>query len=176
MKKLLLVVDYQKDFVDGSLGFPEAAAMESGIAAKIQAYRDSGDTVAFTMDTHGGEYLMTQEGKRLPIPHCIKGGSGWQLYGRVKDSRKPEDPVFLKSCFGSKELFDWLQAQAFSMIELVGVVTNICVISNAVLCKTACPETAVVIDAALCASGDKELHEKSLDVMAGLQCVIENRG
>lgn len=175
MKKLLIVVDYQQDFVCGSLGFPEAVALEDGIVQKIQSYRDTDDIVAFTMDTHGEDYLSLMEGKNLPIPHCLKDSNGWMLYGKVAAMQQSQDPVFTKSCFGSRDLFQWLQDQEFAMIELVGVVTNICVISNAILCKTACPETAVAIDASLCASGDQALHNKTLDVLAGLQCVITNR-
>lgn len=175
MKKLLIVVDYQKDFVDGSLGFPAAPALDAGICRKIEAYRRAGDQIAFTYDTHQADYAATQEGRCLPIPHCLKQSPGWELYGQTAQMKEPGDLVFEKPCFGSVKLLEHLRQTPYEQIELVGVVTNICVISNAVLAKTAQPETPVVVDAALCASNDAALHQKALDIMAGLQCRVINR-
>ena len=101
MKRLLIVVDYQKDFVDGALGFPGAEALDGPIAEKIAAYRAAGDDVAFTLDTHGPGYAGTQEGKKLPVPHCIKGEPGWRLYGRTAGLLQSGDPVFEKPAFHS---------------------------------------------------------------------------
>lgn len=173
--KLLIVVDYQKDFVDGALGFPQAVALEQNILDKIAAYRQAGDTVAFTFDTHGEEYLSTQEGQHLPIPHAIADTAGWKLYGKVADAIRPGDPCFRKPAFGSAELFDYLRQHEFDRIELVGVVSSICVISNAMLAKTAQPETPVVVDAACTAGADPHLHNAALDVMAGVQIQVVNR-
>ena len=175
MKKLLIVVDYQVDFVDGALGFSEAASIEGRIAKKIRAYRDAGYDVAFTFDTHGDNYLETQEGKKLPVPHCILESAGWELFGKIKELVRDDDRLFTKPCFGSAELFDFLRGSGYCLIELVGVVTNICVISNAVLAKTALPEAEVLVDAAYCASNDKALHEKALDVMESLQISVTGR-
>lgn len=175
MKKLLIVVDYQKDFVTGSLGNPYAAAIESRICEKISRYRDAGDEIFFTFDTHGPNYPETQEGQLLPIPHCIKNEDGWQLTDAVDFLRKPQDRCFYKGCFGSAELFDLLRQTQYESVELIGVVTNICVISNAVLAKTALPETPVSVDAACCASNDPVLQEKALDVMESLQIHVINR-
>ena len=88
MKKLLLVVDYQTDFVAGALGFPGAERLDGPIAAKISAYRSAGDTVAFTLDTHGENYLQTLEGRNLPVPHCLRGTPGWMLYGETGNARR----------------------------------------------------------------------------------------
>ena len=174
-KQLLLVVDYQKDFVDGSLGFPGAVAIEDAIAEKIQLFRNRGDWVAFTYDTHTPDYLDSQEGKNLPVTHCVANTPGWQLYGKVADMRLPEDKVFIKPGFGSAELLDWLRQHPFAGIELCGVVTNICVLSNAVIAKTAQPETPIVVDARCVAGNDPALHEASLDVMDGIQVRVLNR-
>lgn len=175
MSRLLIVVDYQKDFVDGALGFPGAVALEGSILRKIEAYRRAGDTVAFTFDTHGEDYLSTQEGRRLPIPHTLRGTPGWELYGKVKQAWQEGDPCFYKPAFGSAELFDYLRAHPFDSIELAGVVSSICVISNAVLAKAAQPETPVTVDAACVAGADSHLHEAALDVMQGLQIAVTGR-
>ncbi len=169
MKKCLIVVDYQNDFVTGSLGYLEAAAIEENIAAKIEGYRKSGDEIIFTLDTHGGDYMQTQEGRNLPIPHCIENTPGHALYGRIAGMREDGDQAFQKNTFGSGALYEYLKSNPFESIELVGVVSNICVISNAVLAKTAQPETPIIVDSACTASNDPKLHRAALKVMAGLQ-------
>ena len=175
MKRCLIVVDYQNDFVTGTLGFPEAVALEDGIVQKIQAYREAGDEVMFTFDTHTQEYLLSREGRRLPVPHCIGGTEGHKLYGAVGDQVSEDDWCFIKYTFGSDALYDFLRQNKFLSIELVGVVTNICVISNAVLARTAQPETDVYVDASCCASNDPALGEKALDVMESLHIDVLNR-
>lgn len=185
MKRLLIVVDYQKDFVDGALGFEGAAELDGRIAEKIASYRATGDEVCFTFDTHHRDYLKTQEGRNLPIEHCIDGTPGHDLYGEVAMMMRDSDHVFKKPSFGSVELFERLRSsqrtadsvgsQPFSSIELVGLVSNICVISNAVLAKAACPEVPVIVDAACTGSGDAKLHEAALDIMEGLQIQVVNR-
>ncbi len=170
MKKLLIVVDYQKDFVDGALGFSGAEKLAGPIQEKMRAYRDRGDEVAFTFDTHGADYLETQEGKNLPVPHCAKGSKGWELYPplEVLDGER----TFCKPAFGSAELFDYLRENVYESIELVGLVSSICVISNAILAKTAQPETPILVDSACTDGFDPELHQAALKVMAGLQIQI----
>ena len=173
-KRCLIVVDYQKDFVDGSLGFEKAVTLDHGIAEKICLYHSRGDDVMFTLDTHNDDYPATQEGKNLPVPHCIAGTPGHHLFGETATCRQKQDMVFFKPSFGSLELTRYLHTHPYQEIELVGVVTNICVISNAVLCKAALPEARVSVDASLCASNDEVLHEKALDVMRGLQINVTN--
>ena len=191
MKKLLIVVDYQKDFVDGSLGFPGAELLDERIAEKINAYRENGDEVVFTYDTHPKNYLQRQEGRLLPIEHCMQGTPGHELYGKTREARRDHDKEFLKPTFGSADLFHWLykrQVQAdvalpsglaeslpFEAIELCGLVSNICVISNVVLAKTACPEVPIIVDALATASHDPEMNEKALDIMEGIQVQVINR-
>ena len=176
MKKLLIVVDYQKDFVDGSLGFPSAVALEEKIVDKIKAYRKNNDEIVFTFDTHEKEYLDSQEGQHLPVPHCIRETNGWELYGHVADLKEESDQFFVKPTFGSGELFDYLREreEVYQSIELVGLLSNICVISNAILAKTALPEVPIIVDAACTASHDEILNDQALAVMASLQIQIIN--
>ena len=136
MKKLLIVVDYQNDFVSGSLGFEAAKRIEDAVCEKIRAYQAAGDDVVYTLDTHGPSYADTQEGRKLPVAHCLRGTPGWELYGKAADLLRG-CPAFEKPVFGSADLFDWLRGRKYGSIELCGVVSNICVLSNAVLARTA---------------------------------------
>ncbi|MDR0424801.1 MAG: cysteine hydrolase [Clostridiales Family XIII bacterium] len=176
MARCLVIVDFQNDFVSGSLGFDGAAALDARIAEKIRKYRKGGDTVAFTFDTHGGDYLKTQEGRNLPVPHCIEGTAGHELFGETATLIKDSDPRFRKPAFGSGELYEFLKATPFESIELVGLVSNICVISNAILAKTAQPETPIIVDSDCTASHDPALHEQTLAVMKGLQIMVVKKG
>ena len=174
MKKCLIVIDYQNDFVFGVLGFPKAAALEDRIVKKIRTYHDQGDDVLFTLDSHDTDYLRSREGRYLPVPHCIKGTNGHNLYGRTGETLISDDICFEKKTFGSDGLYEYLKRTMYSQIELVGVVTNICVISNAILAKTAQPETDICVDASCVASNDEALHEAALKVMKSLQIEIIN--
>ena len=185
MKRLLIVVDYQKDFVDGALGFDGAELLDERICRKIDDYRDAGDTVCFTYDTHHGNYLDTQEGRKLPIPHCIEGTEGYELYGKVAGKVRESDEVFRKPTFGSTALFERLAERQrvatevgslpFESIELVGLVSNMCVLSNAVIARTACPNVPIIVDATCTMAPDPALHERALDIMEGLQIQVVNR-
>ncbi len=169
--KLLIVVDMQKDFIDGCLGSKEAQAVVEPVREKILRYRQAGDLVIFTRDTHGEDYMDTQEGRNLPVPHCIKGSSGWAIHDRlpVEDS-----PVVDKPSFGSTELAHLVSGlEGIESIELVGVCTDICVISNAMLLKAAVPEVLVEVDPACCAGVTPESHETALRAMAACQIRIK---
>lgn len=191
-KKALVVVDYQNDFVDGALGFPAAKALDEGIATKIWEYMESGDYVIFTMDTHKDNYLETQEGKCLPTKHCIKGTQGWELYGKVgemyeqyksnENIKRVEKPTFGSTTLGrvltdidtwerflGGAISDTTGQSYLSRVTFCGVVTNMCVISNAVVAKTALPETHIEIIADLCSSFNADLHKQALNVMASMQ-------
>lgn len=178
MKKLLIVVDYQNDFVCGSLGFAEAEKLEKPIGDKIKAYHALGEKgqVIFTMDTHDRRYMDTQEGKRLPVVHCVEGEDGWQLYGETAALKEPSDLVFYKPAFGSYELCEYLRKNKdeYESIEFVGVVTNICVISNIVLAKAAIPNIPLIVDASCVASNDEKLQKAALDVMNSIH--VDVRG
>ena len=170
--KILLVIDMQKDFIDGSLGTREAVAILPKVLKKMDTFEGK---ILATRDTHGEDYLSTQEGRKLPVVHCLKGTDGWQLYGRVADLCSPQDRCFEKVTFGSLDLAEYVKEQKFDQIELVGLVSNICVISNAVLCKAAVPEAEILVDAGCTGSGMGEIHQKALDVMEGLQITVTGR-
>lgn len=173
MKKCLIVVDYQVDFVTGALGFEKAVELEEIICRKIMNYRQNGDEVIFTFDTHKTDYAETYEGRHLPVSHCIENTEGHKLFGRVSKLCKDSDRCFYKPTFGSAELFDYLRQEEYESIELCGVVTNICVISNAVLAKTAQPEIDIIVDSSAVASNDESLNEKALDVMKSFQIIVK---
>ena len=125
--------------------------------------------MVFTLDTHGEDYLSTAEGRKLPIPHCIKGTPGHGLYGGVAQAVRPEDIIIEKPAFGSLELADLLKRLSPEEGELCGLVTDICVISNAVIARAALPESRVRVDPAACAAADPEAHKRALKVMSGVQ-------
>ena len=173
MYKLLIVVDMQKDFVDGALGFEGADRIIPGIIEKIKEFEAEGGQIVYTLDTHFENYMETQEGKNLPVPHCLKGSEGHGLCEELKpllSGRK----VFEKPCFGSIELAEYIKENAsdISSIELCGLVSNICVLSNAVIAKAAAPEAEVIVNSALTASFDPKLHQATLDVLKGIQVTV----
>lgn len=168
MKKLLIVVDMQKDFIDGSLGTKEAQAIVSKAAARIQEYEDRGDEVIFTMDTHDEHYLETREGQKLPVPHCQKGTQGWEICREL--SHFP-GRRFEKGTFGSLECGEYAAKGDYESVELLGLCTDICVISNAMIVKAALPETKIQVKADCCAGVTPESHENALKAMK--MCQIE---
>lgn len=183
MSKLLAVIDYQNDFVTGSLGFDGAAAIDGDIAALAQAYLAQGDHVLFTYDTHDDNYLETREGRALPIPHCNPNEEGWRLYGKTQELCRDtcatgQIHTVNKHTFGMPPAELIKLGAALSDVQeitVVGVVTNMCVISNAVLLQAQWPEAQIIVDAALCRGFDPVLHEKALDVMESLQMRVINR-
>lgn len=173
MKKCLIVVDYQVDFVTGALGIKKAVELEEIISRKIIDYRKNGDEIIFTLDTHKADYTESYEGRHLPVMHCIEKTEGHKLYGSIADLYEDGDRLFEKPTFGSAELFDYLRQKEYESIELCGVVTNICVISNAVIAKTACPEIDIIVDSRAVASNDDGLNDKALEVMKSFQIIVE---
>ena len=169
--KLLIVVDMQNDFIDGALGTAEAQAIVPRLREKIEAWRASGNPVVFTRDTHGEDYLGTQEGRNLPVPHCIKGTHGWQ----IADALPVEDsPVVDKPTFGSARLAHVVaRMEGLEEAELVGLCTDICVISNAMLLKAALPELPVSVDSACCAGVTPQSHENALSAMKMCQISVK---
>lgn len=166
MKKVLVVVDMQKDFVDGALGSKEAVAIVDNVVRKIEAFE--GDIIV-TYDTHYENYMETQEGKNLPVPHCIKGTDGWQLDRKVQAALDKKDyKAIEKPTFGSVELPEYIRATYDPNeieIELIGLCTDICVVSNAILMKANFLETAVSVDAACCAGVTVDSHNAALTTM-----------
>ena len=170
--KLLIVVDYQNDFVDGALGFAGAEKLDEIIAQKIKEYHKNNDEVIFTLDTHYKDYSESLEGKYLPVPHCIKDTEGHKLYGKTANSIGKNDMVFEKLTFPSLELAEYLKDKAYECVEIVGLVSNICVLSNAIMVKSALPDTEIIVDANYTDSFDRSLHNKCLDIMEGLHIKV----
>lgn len=173
MQDILIVVDMQNDFIDGALGTAEAVAIVPKVADKI---RNFSGRVIFTRDTHGEDYMDTQEGKNLPVPHCIKGTKGWQINPMLQELCK-EEPID-KVTFGSEGLASILkeanEENPIGSITLIGLCTDICVISNALLIKAFLPEVPMVVDASCCAGVTPESHRNALAAMKTCQIKIEN--
>lgn len=174
MKRLLVIVDFQVDFVEGSLGFDQAKELDQKIVALMDLASKRGDDIVYTMDTHFDNYLETNEGKQLPVEHCIKGTPGWELFGET-GKRLENYPSFEKYTFGSVELGEYLIENKYDVIQFAGLVTNICVLSNAIIAQAAQPQAQIIIDATTVGSGDANLHEKALDVMEGLLMTVTGR-
>ena len=177
MNRYLFVIDYQNDFVDGALGFPGAEKLDEKIAAKVRAYGKG--KVLFTRDTHFENYMDTREGKNLPVPHCIRGSFGWEVYGETARAlNEVEAKAIDKLVFGmdvSDPAVAAVLPESADEIELVGLVSNICVVSNAVVLQSKYPEATIIVDAQCTDSFDKALHEKVLDVLGGFQVKVINR-
>ena len=164
MNRILIVVDMQNDFVSGSLGTAEAKSVVDNVRAKLESFGD----VIFTRDTHNENYLKSNEGKHLPVEHCIKGSYGWEII----DELKPYvNKVIDKPTFGSTELIDYLKTKNYDSFELCGLCTDICVVSNALLIKANFYEAEVSVDSACCAGVTVESHNAALKTMQ--MCQIE---
>ena len=174
MKQFLIVVDMQKDFIDGSLGTPEAVAILPKVAEKVRSFEGE---IIFTRDTHETDYMSTLEGKNLPVPHCIRGTAGWEIAPELTAIRN--GTVIDKPTFGSVELGKLLVAanteEPIEKVTLVGLCTDICVLSNALLIKAHLPEVEVAVDASCCAGVTPESHLTALAAMKMCQIAIENQ-
>ncbi len=164
MKNTLIVVDMQNDFIDGSLGTKEAQAIVSNVKAKIEEYKSRGDEIIFTRDTHSENYLETAEGIKLPVVHCVEGTHGWQ----IADGLETDGAVCI-----NKPTFGWLGwgDMQFDNIELVGLCTDICVVSNALILKATFPDAKISVDASCCAGVTPQSHKAALETMK--MCQIE---
>ena len=168
--KILIVVDMQNDFIDGALGTKEAEKIVANVKEKIDTYRSNNDEVIFTRDTHFDNYLETQEGKNLPVKHCIKDTFGWQISSKLDVA---DSVIIDKPTFGSTKLMEYLLSkQNISEIQLVGLCTDICVISNAFLLKAALPEVLISVDSRCCAGVTPESHNRALESMKTCQIMV----
>lgn len=167
MGKYLIVVDVQKDFVDGALGTKEALAIIPRVKEKIAQYENTGGKVIFTRDTHQENYMQTSEGKHLPVPHCIEGSEGWQLYEGIYTGGTIVD----KPSFGYLDWKNYIAESQDLSIELIGLCTDICVVSNALILKAAFPEARVMVDSRACAGVTPTSHEAALATMK--MCQVE---
>lgn len=169
-----IVIDMQNDFVNGALGTREAEKIAGNVIQKVKEFQGK---ILFTQDTHAENYLDTQEGKLLPVKHCIRGTDGWQLIPELRAVQEKEKyPVFEKNTFGSVELAQFLtekyRENALESVELAGLCTDICVISNALLIKAYMPELPVKVKASCCAGVTPERHEAALRTMESCQIIL----
>lgn len=164
MKKTLLVIDMQKDFIDGALGTKEAVAIVENVKKKIAQYQANGDEIIFTRDTHQPDYLQTNEGKHLPVEHCIEGSDGWQI---------PMELEVPGAIYINKPSFGYMKWEQYDLqeVEIVGLCTDICVVSNALIIKATYPEIKVSVDANCCAGVTPESHNAALTTMK--MCQVE---
>ncbi len=167
MKKTLIVIDMQRDFINGSLGTREAEAIVARVKEKIAQYQRDGDEIIFTRDTHQDNYLTTNEGRHLPVVHCVEGTDGWQ----IADCLEVPGAIYInKPAFG----FTGWKEYALEDVELIGLCTDICVVSNALIIKALYPEIRVRVDASCCAGVTPETHQAALATMK--MCQVEITG
>ena len=172
MRKILIVIDMQNDFIDAALGTKEAVKIVDAVKEKIRSY--PAEDVIATMDTHGENYMETQEGKYLPVPHCIKGSNGWQIRSDIAELLS-DAKIYEKPTFGSTALAADLKAVSEKEeieLELIGLCTDICVVSNALLLKAAMPEVKISVDAGCCAGVTPEKHLAALETMRSCQIQV----
>lgn len=162
MNNLLVVVDMQNDFITGPLGTAEALAIVPYVEKKIRSALADGDIVVFTKDTHHPVYLDSQEGRHLPVVHCLEGTPGWEIHPSLLPYA---DKVFIKQGFGSMELVDYVKAGSYDRVELIGLCTDICVVTNALMIKGALPELPIRVDANGCAGVTPKSHQAAIDTM-----------
>ena len=180
MKKLLVVIDYQNDFVNGALGFDGAEDLEPGIYAAAQQTLAEDGYVLFTRDTHPAEYLKTREGKHLPVPHCIEGTEGHALFGRLhafEETPHPHTMLLDKFTFGSPDIGQRateLCSGAPDIVDVCGVVTDICVLSNTLALHASLPGSQIRVLGPLCGSGNKEAAQKAIDLLQGMGIEVTN--
>ena len=171
-KEILAVIDMQNDFIDGALGTKEAQAIVGTVAEVI---KDFDGEVVYTRDTHSDNYPDTQEGRKLPVSHCIKGTKGWEICDTLKALQTETTKIIDKPVFGSLELAQYLsKIPDLTSVTLVGLCTDICVISNAILLKTALPDTEIIVDASCCAGVTPQSHKNALEAMKVCQIDIVN--
>ncbi|GBG97513.1 cysteine hydrolase family protein [Lactococcus termiticola] len=169
MRKLLALIDFQNDFITGSLGTKEAEAIVPKVIEKWQSYPENARVA--TQDTHYADYLESQEGQNLPVVHCRRGTEGWELHPGIDEGCRD---LYEKSSFGSVELAQFIQDQDIDEVELIGICTDICVVSNALLIKAYDPEVKITVDASCCAGTTPEAHLSALETMKSCQINIIN--
>ena len=176
MMKVLVVVDMQKDFVDGALANEMAVRIVPLVREKILAAKKD-HRLIFTRDTHQKDYMHTEEGKKLPVPHCLKGTEGWEILRELRDLAKEADAVIDKETFGSRGLLELLcRTPDVEEVELIGLCTDICVISNALLAKAALPNAHVKVDARCCAGVTAASHDTALAALRACHVEVVGQG
>lgn len=187
MSKILVIIDMQNDFVTGALRNEDAIKIVPNVVEKVRKAKEDGDIVLFTRDTHFANYLETQEGKNLPVEHCIKNTWGWEIIDELKgfvddkgNSNRHPLPPFDKKTFGSLTLGKYIAsltngANTFDKVEIIGICTDICVISNATIIKASCPEVLIEVDASCCAGVTPQAHKNALAAMESIQIKVTNK-
>lgn len=172
MKKALVVVDMQNDFITGVLGNDACRAVVPRVVERVrEAVNDQTDLI-FSMDTHQDNYLSTQEGRKLPVPHCIQNTDGWKIIPELAETAEKKGTVFTKETFGSRDIAEYIRVHGYEEVELIGVCTDICVISNAMTIKAFVPEAEISVNAACCAGVTPQSHETAIEAMRGCQINI----
>ncbi|MCL1883697.1 MAG: cysteine hydrolase [Defluviitaleaceae bacterium] len=180
--KILVVVDMQKDFIDGALGTKEAEGIVSGVVSRVE--ESENEMILFTQDTHGEDYLSTPEGKKLPVPHCVENTEGWKIKKSIFNAwrgnkntiiaQNLSENTFRKPIFGSCELVEFLKSlEVISEVEILGLCTDICVVSNAIMLKNALPNVEISVNEKLCAGTTPQSHREALNIMKMCQINIK---
>lgn len=172
MKKALIVIDMQNDFITGVLGNNECRAVVPHVVKRVQDAVEEGMDIIFSQDTHQEDYLSTQEGKKLPVPHCIQNTEGWKIIPELAETAAQRGIVFTKETFGSRAIAEYIKAHHYDEVELVGVCTDICVISNAMVIKAFAPELEIFIKESCCAGVTPQSHETAIEAMKACQMNI----
>ncbi len=175
MKKILVVVDMQNDFITGALRNEDGIAIVPYVRSKIETAKKAGETIIFTRDTHDDDYMETEEGTNLPVPHCKKGTEGWEILKEL-DADTNADLIINKETFGSTGLAEYMQKHKDEIgeVEFIGVCTDICVISNVLITKAVLPNKKIYVDAKGCAGVTKQAHDTALSAMKACHIKIEN--
>lgn len=172
MKKVLVVVDMQNDFITGVLGNEACRAVVPRVVERVQEAVNDRTDLIFSQDTHQENYLLTQEGRKLPVFHCIQNTDGWKIIPELAETAEKKGILFIKETFGSRDIAEYIRAHGYEEVELIGVCTDICVISNAMTIKAFVPEAEISVNAACCAGVTPQSHQTAIEAMRACQINI----
>lgn len=172
MKKALVVIDMQNDFITGVLGNEECMKIVPNVVKRVQKAVEDKVDIIFSQDTHQEDYLFTQEGRKLPIRHCIQDTKGWEIIPELEEIAKKNGTVFLKDTFGSRSMAEYMKDHNYEEIEMIGVCTDICVISNAMTIKSFAPESEISVKESCCAGVTPQSHRTAIEAMKACQINI----
>ncbi|MDE5679617.1 MAG: cysteine hydrolase [Lachnospiraceae bacterium] len=172
MKKALVVIDMQNDFITGVLGNDECRAVVPQVVKRVQEAIEDGRDIIFSQDTHQENYLSTQEGRKLPVLHCVQNTDGWKIISELAEIAIQRGIVFTKETFGSRAIAEYIKEHNYDEVELVGVCTDICVISNAMIIKAFAPESEIFVNESCCAGVTPQSHKTAIEAMKSCQITI----
>lgn len=172
MKKALVIIDMQNDFIYGVLGNDECRAIVPEVVKRVQRAVDDNTDIIFTQDTHQEDYLSTQEGRKLPVSHCIRHTDGWKIIPELAEAAEQRGIIFTKETFGSRAMAEYIREHDYEEIELIGVCTDICVISNAMTIKAFAPELEISVNESCCAGVTPQSHRTAVEAMKACQINI----